>query len=261
MEKETKGERTMELSNIKWCHFQGFLLDLYRQNRLDEIQKMVMDYLQSEIPHQCSMFDYGRVIDEAIRFFHPYSGNLDTQVLRDYYQNYQQKDYTVWNFSQTEPVVYRDSDLMPDHLRERSRIYQQWMQPLGAYYGLGCTIVRGDFYGSVTMFRTKETGDFTEEEVDLLGVLNTHLASHLQTLYPNGIRESDFQAMDESLPGKYHLTERETEILRQLGEGLTNQEIGARLCISEVTVKKHMSHIFEKMQVKNRNQLLLKLQK
>ncbi|MCI9330185.1 MAG: DNA-binding response regulator, partial [Ruminococcus sp.] len=29
----------------------------------------------------------------------------------------------------------------------------------------------------------------------------------------------------------------------------------------EVTVKKHMSHIFEKMQVKNRNQLLLKLQK
>ena len=59
--------------------------------------------------------------------------------------------------------------------------------------------------------------------------------------------------------GKYHLTEREMEILRQLGEGLTNQEIGRRLCISEVTVKKHMSHIFEKMQVKNRNQLLLKL--
>ena len=58
---------------------------------------------------------------------------------------------------------------------------------------------------------------------------------------------------------KYHLTEREMEILRQLGEGLTNQEIGRRLCISEVTVKKHMSHIFEKMQVKNRNQLLLKL--
>ena len=97
--------------------------------------------------------------------------------------------------------------------------------------------------------------------VQFLGLLNTHLSSHLQMLYPNGIRESDFRAVDESLLGKYHLTERETEILRQLGEGLTNQEIGGRLCISEVTVKKHMSHIFEKMQVKNRNQLLLKLQK
>ena len=249
----------MELSNTRWYNFQGFLLGLYRQNRLDEIQKMVMDYLQSEIVHQCSMFDYGRAVDEAILFFHPYSGNLDGQALQDYYQNYQQKDYTVWNFSRTEPVVYRDSDLMPDHLREKSRIYQQWMQPLGAYYGLGCTIVRRHFYGSVTMFRTKEMGDFTGEELSLLGLLNTHLASHLQMLYPNGIRESDFRAVDESLMGKYHLTEREMEILRQLGEGLTNQEIGRRLCISEVTVKKHMSKKKKKMQVKNRNQLLLKL--
>ena len=251
----------MELSNTRWRGFQGFLLELYRQSRLNEIQKMVMEYLQAEILHQCSMFDYGRAGDETIRFFHPYSGNLVEQTLQDYYQNYQHKDYTVWNFSQTEPVVYRDSDLMPDHLREKSRIYQQWMRPLGAYYGLGCTIVRGHFYGSITMFRTKEAGDFTEEEVYFLGLLNTHLSSHLQMLYPNGIRESDFRAVDESLLGKYHLTERETEILRQLGEGLTNQEIGGRLCISEVTVKKHMSHIFEKMQVKNRNQLLLKLQK
>ena len=186
----------MELSNTRWYNFQGFLLGLYRQNRLDEIQKMVMDYLQSEIVHQCSMFDYGRAVDEAILFFHPYSGNLDGQALQDYYQNYQQKDYTVWNFSRTEPVVYRDSDLMPDHLREKSRIYQQWMQPLGAYYGLGCTIVRRHFYGSVTMFRTKEMGDFTGEELSLLGLLNTHLASHLQMLYPNGIRESDFRAVD-----------------------------------------------------------------
>lgn len=250
----------MELSNVRWDNFQGFLLDLYRQNRLDEIQKIVMDYLQSEIEHHCSMFDYGRGRDEAILFFHPYSQNLDEQALQDYYQNYQQKDYTVWNFSQTEPVVYRDSDLMPDRLREKSRIYQQWMQPLGAYYGLGCTIVRRHFYGSITMFRTKEMGDFTEEEVYLLELLNTHLASHIQMLYPNGVRESDFRAADESILGKYHLTQRETEIVRQLGEGLTNQEIGGRLCISEVTVKKHMSHIFEKMQVKNRNQLFLKLQ-
>ena len=160
----------MELSNTRWRGFQGFLLELYRQSRLNEIQKMVMEYLQAEILHQCSMFDYGRAGDETIRFFHPYSGNLDEQTLQDYYQNYQHKDYTVWNFSQTEPVVYRDSDLMPDHLREKSRIYQQWMRPLGAYYGLGCTIVRGHFYGSVTMFRTKEAGDFTEEEVYFLGL-------------------------------------------------------------------------------------------
>ena len=70
----------MELSNTRWRGFQGFLLELYRQSRLNEIQKMVMEYLQAEILHQCSMFDYGRAGDETIRFFHPYSGNLDEQT-------------------------------------------------------------------------------------------------------------------------------------------------------------------------------------
>lgn len=250
-----------ELSNTRWEHFQEFLLMLYQQDRLRKIQKVVMDYLESEIVHQCSMFDYGRARDEEIIFFHPYSDNLGEQALKDYYKNYQHKDYTVWNFSKTEALVYRDSDLIPDHLREKSSIYQQWMKPLGVYYGLGCTIVKQHFYGSVTMFRKKEIGDFTQEDLYLLELLNTHLASHMQMLYPNGVKESDIRDTDKSLLGKYHLTERETEIARQLQYGLTNQEIGRKLCISEVTVKKHMSHIFEKMQVRNRNQLIIKLQK
>lgn len=253
----------MGLSNNQWERFQEFLLNLYQQNRLDGIQKMVMDYLELEIAHHCSMFDYGRAKDGEIIFFHPYSGNLDEAALKDYYKNYQYQDYMVWNFSQTEPFVYRNSDLMPDSMREKSPIYQRWMQPLRVYHGLGCTIVNRHFYGSVTMFRTKEMGDFTWDELYLLKILNTHLASHISMLYPNGVRESDFanMDMDKHWLEKYHLTEREIEIVRQLQEGLTNQEIGSRLCISEVTVKKHMSHIFQKMQVKSRSQLLLKLEK
>lgn len=248
-----------ELSNTRWENFQKFLLMLYQQNGLGMIQKKVMDYLKNEIIHQCSMFDFGRAKDEEIVFFQPYSDNLGEQALKEYYNHYQHKDYTVWNFSLTEPLVYRDSDLMPDHMREKSRIYQQWMKPLGAYYGLGCTIVKQHFYGSITMFRKKETGDFNQEDMYLLGMLNTHLASHIQMLYPNGIKESDFHDLNRNQLGKYHLTDRETEIAQQLQYGLTNQEIGRKLCISEATVKKHMGHIFEKMQVKNRNQLILKL--
>lgn len=250
-----------ELSNTRWEHFQEFLLKLYQQNSLRKIQKIVMDYLETEIIHQCSMFDYGRAREEEIIFFSPYSGNLEEQALKDYYENYQYKDYTVWNFSQKAPLVYRDSDLMPDHIREKSGIYQQWMKPLGIFYGLGCTIVKRHFYGSITMFRKKGDGDFTREDMYLLELLNTHLASHMKMLYPNGVKESDIRDTDKSLFGKYHLTDREAEIVRQLQYGLTNQEIGRRLCISEVTVKKHMSHIFEKMQVRNRNQLIIKLQK
>jgi len=48
------------------------------------------------------------------------------------------------------------------------------------------------------------------------------------------------------------LTFREQEVLRLLGEHLTNQEIAVRLCISTETVKRHSISIFRKLDVKNR---------
>ncbi len=51
------------------------------------------------------------------------------------------------------------------------------------------------------------------------------------------------------------LTTREIEIVKLVLGGLSNREIGEQLYIAESTVKKHMSNIFEKLGVKNREQL------
>lgn len=48
------------------------------------------------------------------------------------------------------------------------------------------------------------------------------------------------------------LTVREDEILKLAGKGLTNKEIGLRLEISDLTVKKHMEHITAKLNQPNR---------
>jgi len=50
------------------------------------------------------------------------------------------------------------------------------------------------------------------------------------------------------------LTEREVEILRFVVEGLSNEEIGARLFLSEQTVKKQLSNILQKLHLNNRVQ-------
>ncbi|MGI2294850.1 LuxR C-terminal-related transcriptional regulator [Paenibacillus sp. GXUN7292] len=52
------------------------------------------------------------------------------------------------------------------------------------------------------------------------------------------------------------LSIREREVFRQLIEGRTNMEIAVSLCLSEATVKKHVSNIFRKMQVTSRVQLI-----
>lgn len=50
------------------------------------------------------------------------------------------------------------------------------------------------------------------------------------------------------------LTRRELEVLKLITEGLLNKEIAHKLCISEKTVKNHVSNIFKKIEVSDRTQ-------
>ena len=50
------------------------------------------------------------------------------------------------------------------------------------------------------------------------------------------------------------LTERELEILRLVGKGLTNKKIGKQLYISDRTVQAHLSNVFSKLGVESRTE-------
>ena len=54
----------------------------------------------------------------------------------------------------------------------------------------------------------------------------------------------------------YGLTKRELEIAGLIAEGKSNGEIAEQLYISETTVKKHVSNIFEKMGIGRREEIL-----
>lgn len=55
------------------------------------------------------------------------------------------------------------------------------------------------------------------------------------------------------------LTRRETEIAILICQGKSNGEIAEGFCISEATVKKHVSNIFEKLDISRREQIRSKL--
>jgi DNA-binding NarL/FixJ family response regulator len=53
------------------------------------------------------------------------------------------------------------------------------------------------------------------------------------------------------------LTARELEVLRMIASGLPNKRIAYQLRISEKTVRNHISHIYEKLEIYDRSQAVL----
>lgn len=87
----------------------------------------------------------------------------------------------------------------------------------------------------------------------------------------SAIREELLRAIRDVLDGKRYLdpavapilaerlsqrslTSRELEVLKMVAKGMGNKEIASVLNIAEVTVKLHVSHVFEKLNVRDRTE-------
>lgn len=82
------------------------------------------------------------------------------------------------------------------------------------------------------------------------GILRRLVAHHASA---RGTGEERHQA----IPGIEDLTEREREVFRHVGRGLSNQEIAHELWITESTVKTHVTRLFAKLQLRDRAQAVM----
>jgi DNA-binding CsgD family transcriptional regulator len=87
------------------------------------------------------------------------------------------------------------------------------------------------------MFWRGRGRDFTQRDRDLLTLLRPHL----------------YQVYRRRTARKpATLTDRQRQLLHLVANGHTNRQIGRQLGISEATVRKHLEHIYERLQVTSR---------
>jgi len=81
-------------------------------------------------------------------------------------------------------------------------------------------------------------------------LLSPGVTKRLLERFATGLRDADEASLSV-------LTDREREVLRLVGQGLTNDEIAERLVLSPLTAKTHVSRIMQKLHARDRVQLVV----
>ena len=246
-----------KLTEAQWEKINTIILGIYSEGDLRKMRLRFLQDIKELIPYDKSFFDLGYKKNTQVVFFDPVTSTVEQKYLNAYYDTYESIALMFWFFSQNNTDIYRESDYITDVMLETSVFYNEWLKPQGIKHSMGSRVAKdGVLYGSVNLWRDDTHGDFTENELEILRVLNKHLALHFHNKYPNGIKRNSENDYSDSLMHLYGLTDREAEIVENIYQGLASKDIAEKLFISENTVKKHTYNIFKKMNVKNRSQVI-----
>jgi len=233
-----------QLSTQQTSLFMEIIDRCHTLSSVDEFQSMVRGPLRKLIPHQYAVAGIGErgklLIDFIINVDFPdlyleaVTGKRSSQpflkspIVREWADTPQTRFVTGLSHSYPE--------------------YIEWTQAVEKFH-IDNMMVSGlhDLIGSKTSYFCFANCNETQPELSkyLLDLITPHL--HKSISY---ICHMDGAAMNLVA----ELSVREVEVLRLIGSGLTNIDIGKKLFISENTVKNHVQSIFKKLNVANRVQ-------
>lgn len=184
------------------------------------------------------------------RLYHEYYSKVENGRYSIFY-NLNNKGY-FFN-SKIENCVYdwtnhQSNEFLVDYIRPQEIRYSIGLGLYDTYNNLKCTCI----LDRCTYHK------FTVKELNILNAVWPHLNNLYKNLHVNvqGFRSNNFEVNTKI---QQALTPRETEIVNMLCKGVTPANISQKLHISLLTVYKHIRHIYEKLDVSSRQELLVKI--
>jgi DNA-binding CsgD family transcriptional regulator len=201
---------------------------------------------------------------ETQRYPHPRPGDISLRIVLSvpnerlmdtYLRRYFYMDYAMLN-------VRPDSQIYQYDWRERkfsgNEFVEDFVLPLWLMHTtVGLPFFAEDGRGGLG-FALSRSGalPFSDREISMLGILRPHMLNlynlhrRIQRLSSLSIRAA------ETAPGHELLSRREDQIARLLCERLRPAEIASLLLLSRRTVERHVEHIYQKLGVRCRRDMV-----
>lgn len=111
--------------------------------------------------------------------------------------------------------------------------------------------------GNCAVFRQQGELPYSLRAFLIGGPANGHAATHVMVLVERVTEQHGINL--KKARASFGLSDREIEVVDLVAQGLSNKEIGARLFVSEYTVKDHLKNISRKMGASCRSEIIAML--
>ncbi|MGF6375745.1 DNA-binding CsgD family transcriptional regulator [Clostridiales Family XIII bacterium PM5-7] len=245
------------LQESEWMFLNEIAYNVSFIYSFDEMRKTALKWLHMLVGFDGAIFSLveGEQIKESLAY------GMDEKAAAIFEETSGSGNPLQWLQISGRTAAWLQSELLTEAAMEKSDIYQKFYRPEQFQYSMGVNIVfREEVVGLITFYRRRESGDFTKRELFIMDQLQKHLAYRLYYEAKKGDTRYFFaKGYHERISREFSLTGRESELLNYAVKGYSNERIADLMHISVNTVKKHLHSLYEKMNVKNRVQLLQSL--
>lgn len=248
------------VTDLQWEAIYEGALRVFRAETIESFAQESLGCLASLIPSkQYMLFTFTKNVPGSVDFGPAYTYGSTVHYLDEFFNGpYMDED---WIFNRMNmkagDCAFRDSDIIGEEELVKLKVYQDIYQRDGVHYGMRISMMMDNMLaGSYNVFRTKEAGDFTDQELAICNKLAPLFSIHYRQLIKaeqakvagGGISRSE--AMD-----RYGLTTREFQVAEKVALGCSDDEVAEALSVNVSTVRKHLYNAYAKLAVNKRSQL------